>query len=88
VYQSQPHLIEGTFSSTVCRYVEMGLGIGLVFSPRGRKVHPGLHERVMSRYFGRTTIYQVRRKGVPPFQSVTAFMDIVKHRLQHAPGEG
>jgi DNA-binding transcriptional LysR family regulator len=88
VFQSQPHLIEGTFSSTVCRYVEMGMGIGLVFAPRGRKVHPGLHERVMSRYFGRTTIYQVRRRGVPPFQSVTAFMDIVKHRLRHAPGEG
>jgi DNA-binding transcriptional LysR family regulator len=82
VLQPQSHLVEATFTSTVCRYVEMGFGIGLIFVPRGRKVHPRLHECIMSRYFGRTVIYQVRRKGAPPFQSATAFMDVVKDRMR------
>jgi DNA-binding transcriptional LysR family regulator len=84
VLEAQPPLVEATFTSTTCRYVEMGFGIGLIFVPRGRHVHPGLHVHVMSRYFGRTVIYQVRRKGVPPFQSVVAFLDIVKDRLRPA----
>jgi DNA-binding transcriptional LysR family regulator len=87
VLEAQPPLVEATFTSTTCRYVEMGFGVGLIFVPRGRQVHPGFHVRVMSRDFGRTVIYQVHRKGVPPFQSVAAFLDIVKDRLRHATGE-
>ena len=85
VLEAQPPLVEATFTSTTCRYVEMGFGIGLIFVPRGRQVHPGFHVRVMSRDFGRTVIYQVHRKGVPPFQSVIAFLDIGKDRLRHPP---
>jgi DNA-binding transcriptional LysR family regulator len=85
VFVTQPHLIDATFTTTVRRYVEKGFGIGLIFLPRDARVHPGLHTRVMRRYFGRTAIYQLRRKGAPPFQSVAAFMDVVKERLEHPP---
>ena len=44
-----------------------------------------LHHRVMNRHFGGTVVYQVRRKGAPPFQSVIAFMDVVRDQLKRAP---
>lgn len=85
VLPSQPHVVEAHFTATVCRYVEMGFGIGLIFAPRGRKMHAGLHERVMSRDFGRTSVYQVRRRGAPPLQSVLDFMAVVRARLHRPP---
>lgn len=81
--QPDGQVLEVNFTTTACRYVEMGFGIGLIFAPRGRKIHPGLHERTMTRYFGRTEIYQIRKKGSPQFQSVVVLMDIIKTRLQH-----
>jgi DNA-binding transcriptional LysR family regulator len=82
VFLTQPHLIEATFTTTVRRYVEKGFGIGLIFLPRHSQI-PGLKARVMSRYFGRTAIYQVRRKGVPPFQSAIAFIEVLRGCLKY-----
>lgn len=82
---SEPKLVEAIFTTTVCQYVRMGFGIGLIFSSSLSAPHPGLHHRVMNRYFGGTVVYQVRRKGTPPFQSVIAFMDVVKEQLKRAP---
>ena len=82
---SEPKLVEAIFTTTVCQYVRMGFGIGLIFSSSLSAPHPGLHHRVMNRHFGGTVVYQVRRKGAPPVQSVIAFMDVVRDQLKRAP---
>ncbi|SIO58159.1 DNA-binding transcriptional regulator, LysR family [Singulisphaera sp. GP187] len=82
---SEPKLVEAIFTATVCEYVRMGFGIGLIFSSSLSAPHPGLHHRVMNRHFGGTVVYQVRRKGAPPFQSAITFMDVVKERLKRVP---
>jgi hypothetical protein len=45
------------------RYVEMGFGIGLIVGLPSRPPPSNLHERSMSRHFGRLTINLVWRKG-------------------------
>jgi molybdate transport repressor ModE-like protein len=82
---SQPQLVEAFFTSSVCRYVELGFGIGLIPVIPGRPRAVRLHERVMSRYFGRPTIYQVRRKGTLVGQSAAAFTAIARARLHRPP---
>lgn len=85
VLLTEPKLVEAIFTTTVCQYVRMGFGIGLIFSSSLSAPHPGLHHRVMNRHFGGTVVYQVRRKGTPPFQSVTTFMDVVREQLKRTP---
>jgi DNA-binding transcriptional LysR family regulator len=82
--QPQPHVVEAFFTATVCRYVDLGFGIGLIPVIPGRRRAPTLHERVMSRHFGRPTIYQLRRKGTLVSKAAAAFTAIVKARL-HRP---
>jgi DNA-binding transcriptional LysR family regulator len=74
----QKQTVEAHFTESVRRYVALGLGIGLIAVPRRRRATHALHERVMSGYFGRPTVYQVLRKGESPGQAVAAFADIVK----------
>jgi hypothetical protein len=40
-----------------------------------------VHERVMSRYFGRSTIFLGRRKAAPPSGSALAFVHTVRALL-------
>jgi molybdate transport repressor ModE-like protein len=82
VNQPQPQIVEAFFVSTVCRYVELGFGIGLIPVIPGRPRAVTLHERVMSRHFGRPTIYQLRRKGTLVSRAAAAFTAIVKARLR------
>lgn len=85
VNQPQRQLVEAFFTSSVCRYVEFGFGIGLVVLVPGRQPATTLHERVMSRYFGRPTVYKVTRKGTLAGQTATTFTAIVKARLNELP---
>jgi DNA-binding transcriptional LysR family regulator len=87
VSQSQRQLVEAFFTSSVCRYVELGFGIGLVVLVPGHQPAATLHERVMSRYFGRPTVYQVTRKGALVGQASIAFTAIIKARLNGPPAK-
>ena len=77
--------VEAFFAATIRRYVELGFGIGLIGGLPGQQPNPNLHERVMSRYFGRSTIYLGRRKGAPESAAARAFVQTVKDLLN--PGE-
>jgi hypothetical protein len=66
--------------------VEVGLGIGLVLRPPSQPPHPGLHERVMSRYFGRSTVYLVRPAGVYQHPAISDFAETVRSILAPPPG--
>jgi DNA-binding transcriptional LysR family regulator len=81
VLQAAGQILEVNFTATACRYVEMGFGIGLIFTPCGKKIHPGIHERSMARHFGQVEIYQIRKKGSSCFHSVGILMRIIKDRL-------
>lgn len=63
VFQTQPRCVEAIYAAVVRRYVEMGFGIGLIEGLPSRPSSPNLHERSMSRHFGRSTINLVWRKG-------------------------
>jgi DNA-binding transcriptional LysR family regulator len=66
VFDHQPQRIDTLSAVTIRRCVELGLGIGLVPQvplslPRAAR----LHVRLMSRYFGRPTVYSVYRRDAP-----------------------
>jgi DNA-binding transcriptional LysR family regulator len=83
--ERQQPLVETNFTASIRRYVELGFGIGLIAVLPNRPPARALHERDMSRYFGRATVYQVRRKGSFPTAAATAFATIVKERFQRRP---
>jgi len=80
VFETQPRRVEAFYTAVIRRYVELGFGIGLVVGMASPKPSLTLHERSMSRDFGRTVIYQVWRKGVLE-SPARAFADIVKALL-------
>ncbi len=63
VFRTQPRRVEAVYTAAIRRYVEMGFGIGLVVGLPSRAPSSTLHERSMSRHFGRVTINMVWRKG-------------------------
>ncbi len=78
----QPHRINTFFAETVCRYVELGFGIGLVVAQPHRKPRPNLHERVMTRSFGSVMVYAWRTKGAPSHTATDAFLATVRAALK------
>src|SRR5262249_20289637 len=81
VFEAQPRRVEAFYAAAIRKYVELGFGIGLIGALPNRRPSPKLHERSMSRYFGRPVIYLVRRKGVPETAASRAFAETVKSRL-------
>jgi DNA-binding transcriptional LysR family regulator len=81
VLLERQHRINAFFVATICRYVELGFGIGLVVAQPHRKLRPNLHQRVMTRFFGKVKIYGWRRRGAPRDSSTDAFLDTVRSAL-------
>ena len=81
IFQSQPRRVEASYAETIRRYVEAGFGIGLIGRVPSHPPHSRLHERSMSRYFGRTTVYLVRRRGVLEASHVREFAATVAEVL-------
>lgn len=75
------HWIEARQASVIRRCVENGLGIALLLGLAGQVAHPRLHERPMTQYFGRSTVYLVRRTGVQQDPAITDFAELVRSRL-------
>jgi DNA-binding transcriptional LysR family regulator len=80
------HRISAFFATTTCRYVELGFGIGLVVAQPHKKPRPNLHERVMTRFFGKVKVYAWRRKGAPSDSSTDAFLATVRSALNPTGG--
>jgi DNA-binding transcriptional LysR family regulator len=79
--RAQPRRIEARQASVIRRCVEYGLGIALLLGISGRVPHPEVHERPMTRYFGKSTVYLVRRTGVHASPAVLAFAELVRRLL-------
>jgi DNA-binding transcriptional LysR family regulator len=77
----RPRWIESRQASVIRRCVEQGLGIALLLGLAGQVATDRLHERVMTRYFGRSTVYLVRRAGVHLHSAVTEFAEMVRGKL-------
>jgi molybdate transport repressor ModE-like protein len=75
VYQTQPRRVEAGYSSVIRQYVKMGFGIGLVVALPNHPPPAGLHERSMSRFFGRIVMKLVRRKSVTQQMPIQLFAD-------------
>lgn len=81
VFGVQPRQVEAVTSAVIRHYVAMGFGIGLVLGRPGVNRFPRLHERSMSRYFGRAGISLVWRQGAVLSESAKAFVVLVKKEL-------
>lgn len=81
LFQTQPRRVEASHVPVIRRCVALGLGIGLIASRPSRIPSPDLHERSMSRYFPRVTLYLVWRQQIPPEEPAGAFVEIVKETL-------
>lgn len=81
LFQTQPRCVEVSYVPAIRRYVALGLGIGLI-AGRPSAVPPSdLHERSLSRFFPRVTLYLVWRQQIPPEEPAGAFVEIVKKTL-------
>jgi molybdate transport repressor ModE-like protein len=79
VFGAPARRVEVTNTFAIRRYVEMGLGIGLVVGvPARARSSPGLHERSMSDHFGRVAINLVWRKGASPQGAVRTFANTIQ----------
>jgi DNA-binding transcriptional LysR family regulator len=76
-----PPVVDAFFTASMRRYVELGFGIALIAVPQARRSSRTLHERDMSRYFGRATVYKVQRKDAALTPAAVAFTRIVGQRL-------
>jgi DNA-binding transcriptional LysR family regulator len=85
LFPTQPPVIEAVFAFSIRRYTALGLGYGLVPAPLTRVPDPDLHERDMSKHFGRLPVCRLSRKGVPLSPQARAFTEIVRELLHHNP---
>jgi DNA-binding transcriptional LysR family regulator len=76
-----PPVVDAFFTASMRRYVELGFGIALIAVPQARRPPRTLHERDMSRYFGRATVYKVQRRDAAPTPATVAFTTMVRQRL-------
>lgn len=74
--------IEAVSTAVIRHFVARGFGIGLVLGRLSTREHSLLHERSMSRYFGRARIGLLRRRGSVPTHHARLFVDAVKAQLK------
>jgi LysR family transcriptional regulator, cys regulon transcriptional activator len=83
----QTSRIEARDDAVICRYVELGYGIGLLNRVRAHRPRTNLHLRSMSNVFGRPTVYVVRKKGNPSSGPAHEFTQTVKALLSRSPAD-
>jgi DNA-binding transcriptional LysR family regulator len=81
LFKTQGRRVEADSPAAICRYVSLGLGIGLIAVSALHQPDPHLHQRSMALDLGRLTVYAIRRKGSIQPKSSRAFETIVKHIL-------
>jgi DNA-binding transcriptional LysR family regulator len=78
---AQPRPVEAHYSAVFRRYVELGFGIALVPGLGGVPSSPLLHERPMSRYFGKVPMNLAWRKGTPAEGPLASFVQTIRSVL-------
>jgi DNA-binding transcriptional LysR family regulator len=73
--------VEAWDDAVICRYVQLGFGIGLLNRVPGHPPGTNLHVRSMSHVFGRSTVYLVWKKGDLSSGPAHEFAQAVKARL-------
>jgi molybdate transport repressor ModE-like protein len=81
-YHEKERIVQTGLVVAVRRFVELGLGIGLVPASRLSPRHPELHERSMSRHFGHLLVSVVRRRGAFMPALGEEFIRLVRHELR------
>lgn len=81
LFHTEPRRVEVSYTAAIRHYVAMGFGIGLVVGLPSRPMSRTLHERSMSRHFGRVTVNLVWRKGTQRNDGARLFADILKKTL-------
>lgn len=81
VFQAQPRKVEAVNTPVIRRYVEMGFGIGIVVGRLDPKRFPLLHQRDLSKHFGRSPVSLIWRKGALVRPPARAFADTVRRVL-------
>ncbi len=79
------HSVEVSYTSCIRRCVEIGLGIGVVSGLPFHPPQPNLHERSISRQFGRITMNFVYRKGTSAGRGFNDLMATIKRLLNRRP---
>jgi DNA-binding transcriptional LysR family regulator len=79
------HSVEVSYTACIRRCVEIGLGIGVVSGLPSHRPQPNLHERSISRQFGRVTMNFVYRKGTSAGRGFNDLMSTIKRLLNHQP---
>jgi DNA-binding transcriptional LysR family regulator len=83
----QTSRVEAWDDAVICRYVQLGFGIGLLNRVRGHPPGTNLHLRSMSNVFGRTIVYLVRKKGDLCSGPAHEFAQTVKALLSRPPAD-
>jgi DNA-binding transcriptional LysR family regulator len=86
-FKGQASVVETVFATTIRRYAALGIGFGLVRSLPARAPDLNLHERDLSRQFGRLAVYHLNRKGVSLSLQALAFTNLVRDRLNQPEGK-
>jgi molybdate transport repressor ModE-like protein len=83
-FRTEPRRVEAYYSAVIRRYVEMNFGIGLVLGLPSHQPTGELHERSMSRHFGRVTINLVSRTGALEHEPARSFAQLLRRWLSIA----
>ena len=79
--------VEARDDAVICRYVQLGFGIGLLNRVRGHPPGTNLHLRSMSNMFGLPIVYLVRKKGDLGSRPANEFAQTVKALLSRRPAD-
>jgi len=78
IFEGPAPLVEPVLAATVRTYVERNFGIALLYGQPSRRPQATLHERSMSRHFGRISVRFVLRSGTANELLVQAFADVIR----------
>lgn len=78
VFDTPSRRLEVNTTAVIRRYVEMGLGLGMVFGRRSQVPDPRLHVHSLSRFFGRGVISMNWRRGISLTAAAQAFTSTIR----------
>jgi LysR family cys regulon transcriptional activator len=78
VFEGPQPRVEPFLASTVRTYVQLNLGIALIYGLPPRRRSTLFHERSMSEYFGNAQVRFVLRQGAPHEELAHAFANLIR----------
>lgn len=80
-YLEKAHTVHAGLAASIHRFVELGVGIGLIPAVPSAPPHPRVHERSMRRYFGPIQVMLLRRRGAFMSSAAELFVNLVRSEL-------